>query len=343
MKPLLANARLIFVILVGGLAALMLVWAGNAANRMDSAVLAAPLARGLASQYIPGLECTLAVTNLQDFTGQSISTTLNDAVMFSALASYSGLVLSYGDVPTSPVSFPVFDEYFRLDNAVIGAVYKVEAIPDYTTNYNLGIILYDATYTPVLTDVNPADNNNARVTLLSNSIGPYYIRVAQLTSYCTGLTYHLKVTFLVPTPANLPDVYDNPPGANDTITTAAILSQNYVTGLTLCNLAYCDPGVPSDDQDWYAIYALAGFHDAVSAASDGVYPVLNMQIYGPDKTTLIGQALDSNNPFFVWMASSTGSHYVHIWRASGSLTNGTYHLNWSAMGNLVYLPIIFKQ
>ena len=50
--------------------------------------------------------------------------------------------------PGYSLKFPVFDEYFRLDNAVVGASYKVDAVPDYTANYNLGLIIYDMALGP---------------------------------------------------------------------------------------------------------------------------------------------------------------------------------------------------
>jgi hypothetical protein len=75
-----------------------------------------------------------------------------------------------------------------------------------------------------------------------------------------------------------------------------------------------------------------GYHYTVNAGTDGAYPILNMQIYKPDKTTLVGAVGNSNNPSISWDTNVAGNYYVHIWRAEGSLTSGSYHLNWNAPG-----------
>jgi hypothetical protein len=358
-----SGIRLIILALgIGSLAVLALMfWAGQpaSASRLDSAPqvsLAMPPGGVLASQYVSGISCTLFITTEQDFTYQDTSTTFANAASFPALSTYNyELALSYGDVPSNSLKFPVFDEYFRLDNAVVGASYKVDAVPDYTSNYNLGLIIYNVGFKPIMTDTNQADNNSASLTLVPDSVGPYYFKIVQLTPACAGRTYTLRVTYTgptatptstptatgspTPTPTatpswTLPDQYDSStyaPTYNDSLAHAVALGASTTTGLTLYN-AVLYPSDPGNDQDWYIVYGSVGYQYAVSAAPDTgfVYPYMVMEIFGPDKVTLVGQVTGSNNPSISWTASSTGSYYVHIARSSGSPTNGTYHVTWTS-------------
>ncbi len=203
------------VVILAGASALL--WSSQTANASPSGAsarvgLAVPPASNLGSQYIPGLMCTLFLTNTADFTKQDQSITFTNASTFPALASYSALVLSIGDVPdpSSPQQYPAFDEYFRLDNATLGAIYKVDAIPGYTTNYNLGIIVYDSIFRLLLVDLNPQDNNTASVSLTANTSGPYYFRIVQLTPNCRGLTYQLRVNVTQPTATPTPTPTSTP-------------------------------------------------------------------------------------------------------------------------------------
>jgi hypothetical protein len=99
-----------------------------------------------------------------------------------------------------------------------------------------------------------------------------------------------------------------------------------VTGLTLYSTAFPNP---IDDEDWFLIYGTAGYQYAVSAAPDSPYanPYLFLEVIGPNKTSLVGQVLSSNNANVTWTAGSTGPYYIHIKRAAGSPTNGTYKLS----------------
>jgi len=343
---------------IGCFVALMLVWAGAVALASQPASVsqvgaAIPPGGVLASQYVPGISCTLSITTDQDFTLQDASTTFADVAAFPALSTYyDELALSFGDVPPgNSLQFAAFDEYFRLDNTVVGASYKVDAIPDYTNNYNLGLIIYDVGFRPIMTDTNAVDNYVASLTLLSSSPGPYYFKIVQLTPYCTGRTYTLRVTYTGPTatptstptttptptatpkPWALPDQYDSSvyaPNYNDTLAHAVALGASTTSGLTLYN-ATLYPSDPGNDQDWYIIYGSAGYQYTVGAAPDSgfVYPYMLMQVFGPDQVSLVGQVIGSNNPSINWTANGPGSYYIHIARASGSPTNGTYHVTWA--------------
>jgi hypothetical protein len=351
MKRLTFSARLIFLTLgAGWLAAMMLVLGVGQLGAADAAHLvgAAPPPREITRSGVAApaaFTCTLAITTTSDGIGP------NDQVTAAPLASYTGLALAVKDVPSGTVQAVAFDEWFRLDNAVVGASYNVQAIPDYTSNYNLGIRVYNYLLQEVLSDTSAIDNNSANVTLVAGNAGPYYFKVSQISASCSGRTYHLVTAYSgptatptgtatrTPTPTNTPpaggspDQYDTPPNHNDTVDQAVALGQTSVTGLTLCNQSYCDPNVPSEDQDWFVIFGVAGYHYEVNSVADGIYPALNMRVYKPDKTTLLGQVVNSNSPRIEWdVTNNPGNYYVQIWRAAGSLTNGSYHLTWNAPG-----------
>jgi hypothetical protein len=358
-----AGTRLAVVIFGVGcfVAVALILWTGmpGAARREPD------LARGVGAVALPPygivhnrvaavsvVTCTDTLSTTADVIGGE---TGNDLDTAAPLAPYFNLSL-VGTVDIHQTK-PAFDEYFRLDNTAPGASYRIEAVPDFTTNYNLGIVVYDLHRVPILTDTNLVDFK-ASVTLVATDPGPYYLRVFQASAQCRGGTYDLNLTYTGPTPTPTatptstpqpgacPDQYDIPPGANDTITTAAVLGDPSYTGLTLCNLASCNPYVPNDDQDWYVISAVKQHFYTVNAVTNWVYPILNMQVYQPDRVTLVGQVLNSSSPSISWYANVAGNRYVHIWRAEGSLTNGSYNLNWNAATythTLIMLPVVFKS
>jgi hypothetical protein len=185
--------------------------------------------------------CTLATTttdNLED----SDNYTYTNAV---ALANYNGLALAAGD---EDVTVPAEEDWFRRDNANEGSVYEVEAIPDKTSNYNLGIIVYDASLTEITRDTDPADNNRAQVELEAENEGPYYFRVYQLTPDCTGETYRLSISVTPPTPSEEDDYEDN-----DTRESAYVFPIAVSVAATDANF-YPEP----DEEDWYAFYVKDG-------------------------------------------------------------------------------------
>jgi hypothetical protein len=181
--------------------------------------------------------CTLATTTT-DRLENSDNYTYTTAV---PLANYSGLALATGDKDST---VPAEEDWFRRDNARPGTVYEVEAIPDKTSNYNLGIVVYDANLTTIISDVDAADNNRAKVELEAENDGPYYFRVYQLTPDCTGETYRLSVTVTPPTPAGEDD-YE----PNDTWESAYRFPIAVSVSATDANF-YPEP----DEEDWYAYY-----------------------------------------------------------------------------------------
>ncbi len=133
--------------------------------------------------------------------------TFNDA---AALANYTGQSLLASDVtsadgpPTTTVQRPLRDDYYRLDNAQINYRYTVKAVPDRTINYDLGIIVYNKYYQPIITDSNPFDGNSAVVTLHASDYGPYFFRVFQRSEQCKGSTYSLLLSATAPTATPTP-------------------------------------------------------------------------------------------------------------------------------------------
>ena len=105
---------------------------------------------------------------------------------------------------------PPFSDYYRLDNASPGTQYTVQAKPDWTTNYNLGIIVYDSAKVPIITDTNTFDNNYASVSFVADSYGPYFFKVFQISEQCTGHTYSLILSAVTPTSTATPTATPTP-------------------------------------------------------------------------------------------------------------------------------------
>ena len=125
----------------------------------------------------------------------------------AALANYTGQALVEGGIGS--VQTP-HEDYYRLDNALIGNIYTVRAVPDKTVNYDLAIIVYDNTYTAILTDSNPFTGNFAEVTLTAENAGPYFFRVFQRSEQCQGSTYSLVLSAVSPTSTPTPTFTPSP-------------------------------------------------------------------------------------------------------------------------------------
>ena len=143
------------------------------------------------------VSCTLAYTTTDEIpTGNH---TIDSA---AALAEYTGQALVSTGHPTQ--TQPTRSDFYRLDNASVGVQYTISALPDKTTNYNLGIIVYDSQKTAIITDANAFDGNSATVILLAEDRGPYYFEVYQISDQCTGSTYHLELEQESQTPTSTP-------------------------------------------------------------------------------------------------------------------------------------------
>ncbi|MBN1874087.1 MAG: hypothetical protein JXA33_07640 [Anaerolineae bacterium] len=129
------------------------------------------------------------------------------------IANYVGQSLLVSDtvnVPDSnaPVDVATQADFYRLDNAQINYQYTIQAKPDKTNNYNLGIVVYDSSYNELYSDIDTS-NYSAIVSFKATTEGPYFIKVYQLTPQCTGSTYALIYSSPVaptgtPTPTNTP-------------------------------------------------------------------------------------------------------------------------------------------
>lgn len=201
------------------------------------------------------ITCTLLVTTTDGIRHP------NDSFDTAAiLADYTGLALVQGNLgdEKNPT-----EDYFRLDNAVVGWTYEVIAAPDGIGNYNLGIIVYDAARTPIITDANPLDGNSARVTMVAESAGPFYFKVFQVSQQCSGGTYHLDASDATPTPTPTGTATPPPPtplaGADrfepnhdfDRATTIA-------ADVTYDNLNFIPWGGATEDNDFYKIWVKPG-------------------------------------------------------------------------------------
>ncbi|MDF1513048.1 MAG: hypothetical protein P1S60_04490 [Anaerolineae bacterium] len=125
----------------------------------------------------------------------------------AGIANYTNQALATGDEGSNSV--PQAD-YYRLDNAIPQTRYTVQAKPDWTTNYNLGIIVYDQNKTPIITDTNTFDNNYATVVLVAQNQGPYYFKVFQVSAQCSGYTYSLILSSASPTATPTPTITTTP-------------------------------------------------------------------------------------------------------------------------------------
>jgi len=153
----------------------------------------------LAPAMADSVSCTLAYT-----TTDKVPTGNHDFASAATLVEHKGQALVEGgqneDVNTQ-------SDFYRLDNASVGDQYTVNALPDKTDNYNLGIIVYDNAQTAIITDANTfGDDNSASVTLVPTTKGPYYFEVYQIVAGCDGSTYHLELeqSTNTPTPTPIP-------------------------------------------------------------------------------------------------------------------------------------------
>lgn len=151
------------------------------------------------------INCTVTFTTTDSLNNDN-ACAVGQSVQFCAenrattLSSYDDLALiAETGVPAGEQrEVAVHEDWFRLDNAQVDALYTVLAEPDRTRNYNLGIVVYNLSYQQVTSDVEALDNS-AEVTFQAEDRGPYFFRVFQLTEDCTGRTYDLTASKVQPT------------------------------------------------------------------------------------------------------------------------------------------------
>ncbi|MBN1259576.1 MAG: hypothetical protein JXB35_02745 [Anaerolineae bacterium] len=151
--------------------------------------------------------CTLATTTTDSLPN------INSFADAAAIASYTGLALAAGG---KGQQIEPEADYFRLDNAIPGWEYRIQAIPDGVGNYNLAMVAYDLNQQAILTDTNPFDGNSASITLAADSVGPYFFKIYQYSAQCSGGTYRLVVSNIAPSATPSPSPTPTPATATPT-------------------------------------------------------------------------------------------------------------------------------
>jgi hypothetical protein len=208
------RSQLLF--LAAGGICLLAIAASTLASHSPAALAAPPSSKDpldglISAAYSPfyqgsDVTCTLSYTTTDSLDNENSCppgdgpTTCGDEKAVT-LSSYNGLALvAETDVPEGDeIEVDAHADWFRLDNAEIGAEYTVKAIPDRTTNYNLGMVVYGADLAQFTSDERAEDNYSAQVSFEAEDVGPYLFKVYQLTPLCSGRTYRLEVSVVSPT------------------------------------------------------------------------------------------------------------------------------------------------
>ena len=198
----------ILAVLAGGSLAILVLMATAFAPQARAAHLAQPV----------GVNSVSPLAALQPFTQTitcqvNITTTPTVSNIFTpgsaaTVATYGGLALiprTNVPPPTSTIPTVAVDNWFILINATANYSYTFAATPDLSQNYNIGMEIYGAppsfpgAATLIAQDVNTGDGTGAQLSYSFPGVGPYYIRVFQISSYCSGSTYSLRFNSLPPT------------------------------------------------------------------------------------------------------------------------------------------------
>jgi hypothetical protein len=176
------------------LVALMLSLTHGAQAATSSVPLKPILVPALSPLTQAAVTCNVALTttaSLNNYTYQSAA----------QLSPYSGLTLfdHVVNVPTSTVQAATVSNWFQLASALPNTEYIVTATPDGVGNYNLGMIVYDATLTPIYTDTDVISNYSATFDGMLPAGGPYYFQIFQASSSCSGGTFRLTTNLIGPT------------------------------------------------------------------------------------------------------------------------------------------------
>ncbi len=147
-----------------------------------------------------GISCTVSFTTTSDV--PNIYTPYSAA----PIANYNNLALVQS--PTYPVSgtaviVPAVDNWFVVGNPISSYQYILDAEPNFSGNYNLGMEIYSgspSSLTLFQSNVNTGDGNGATIVTTFPTAGPYYVRIFQISSFCSGLTYHLNFSSTKPIP-----------------------------------------------------------------------------------------------------------------------------------------------
>jgi hypothetical protein len=141
------------------------------------------------------INCTLETTSTTTADALWNNNDFNTTIQ---IANYTGLSL-VPSTGTPGQSVPTTPDFYRLDNAVSGALYTIQAKPDRTINYNLGIRVYDLDRQVILQDVDTS-SYSASVSWVPTGPGPFFIEIFPVSAQCTGSTYSIIYSFAPPTP-----------------------------------------------------------------------------------------------------------------------------------------------
>lgn len=265
-----------------------------------------------------GFSCTLTITTTDSL--EEAGNPNDDPDHAAPLSDYNGLALVTG-YPGEQV--PADEDWFKLNNAKVGSIYGVEALPDETINYNLGIVVYDWNLTAIITDANTVDNNRAEITLEAENQGPYYFKVYQLAPGCQGDTYYLETSFTqpTPTPSKTPppsadkDEYES----NDSFGEAKELPVQML--ITLDNLTFH----VSDDEDWFKFWTKSGkWYWATTSDLSGVDTEIEIR----DRDNSIEKSDDDGGGGYAsqaeWEAGYDDYYYIRV--IDKGETIGSYNL-----------------
>ncbi len=277
-------------------------------------------------------ECTVTYTTTDSLdnvnacpVGESSEYCANNKA--TTLSSYDNLALiAETDVPEGEErEVAVHEDWFRLDNADVDALYTVQAVPDRTRNYNLGIVVYDLNYDEVDSDEDPLDNSS-EVTFQADSVGPYFFRVFQLTGDCTGRTYDLNASKVEPTatptltpmPSTDEDAYEPNDSFEEAMAGAPTLP---IQVPILLELTFHT----DDDVDYFRFYTKSGRWYQATTSDLNLIDTL-VEIYDSNQTRIErdddgagGLASQAS-----WRASYDGYYYIVVQNNVNSA--GSYNL-----------------
>ena len=214
------------------------------------------------------LTCTTTFTTPNsDVTGNfSIAAASN-----TFLAPYNNLSLLPPGTPPG-ITITVQTQYFRVD-ALQGFHYLVSAIPNTASSYNLNIVVYNSSATPIMTGTKSLSSLSGSVDFVPSSTGTYYFGIYHVASNCPPQgTYRLTVDGPLantPTPTHTPGPTATPttpstalPGAdrfepNFTFDNAGLVALNVkYTNLNFVPWSGADPY--SRDDDWFKVWVKPG-------------------------------------------------------------------------------------
>jgi hypothetical protein len=186
-------------LLCGGLVLVVMLVLAAFTPQVNAARFAAP-ALGRALGPLPqGISTPVAVLCNVSITTTSSIQNNNSYTTAIPVASYNNLAPFNGTIPPG-TSIQPLDQWFVMGNATPGFVYTFEANPDLGGNYNFGMEIYATTaLTLIAQNTDTGDGPGAKISTTLSGPGPFYVRVFQISSFCSGGTYKLIFSYVIPT------------------------------------------------------------------------------------------------------------------------------------------------